>query len=261
MSILLVLLLVNPICMPDDLNLGPLWGRVELIYTQDWVLGFNKPAHLNSTPWVQEGSLIETVRRRFWSIHEEIFLGHRLDRDTSWVIVCLTEQHLARRFSKALEYRRGITKTYIAIVLWWAPESWIVDTPLNVTKSGKVVCDDSGKPSTTHFTLENQWVLKDGKSTLTVSQLRVSPITWRKHQIRAHLASIGFPIIGDRVYWRSLLESPNGTPINERIKKSYWLNRQALHAQRLVWEMDASTTHKIHASIPLDMQSIIDDIR
>ncbi|EAX98803.1 RNA pseudouridylate synthase family protein [Trichomonas vaginalis G3] len=100
----------------------------------------------------------------------------------------------AKRFTEMLNNNK-IEKTYIARVLGqFPPEKKIVDLPIieSAESRAKMVCKEGGKPSQTEFEL----VTTNGKESI----VKCHPITGRTHQIRVHLASIGFPISNDVFY-------------------------------------------------------------
>jgi 23S rRNA-/tRNA-specific pseudouridylate synthase len=80
------------------------------------------------------------------------------------------------------------------------------------------------------------------------SVLKINIKTWRTHQIRVHLASIGFPIIWDKIYWNK--------KINEEVKEKYDLERQALHAYELEFDLYGKRV-KFKGEIKEDMKKII----
>lgn len=140
--------------------------------TADWV-AIDKPSGMPTQPTRDRAtrSLEELLRIRY----RTIYLVHRIDTQTSGVVVFAKTKSAAARLSK-LFASREIRKTYLAIIEGTIDEEITIDSPI------------------------------DGKEALTVVRPRGGPIveaeilTGRMHQIRIHLASIGHPVVGDRRY-------------------------------------------------------------
>jgi tRNA pseudouridine32 synthase/23S rRNA pseudouridine746 synthase len=122
-------------------------------------------------------------------------LVHRLDRDTSGVIVmartALAQRHLGWQFE-----RRQVEKAYIARVAGTVPgETGRIDLPLICdwpNRPLQMVCHDRGKPAVT------DWEVLAREPGVT--RLRLRPLTGRSHQLRVHLLALGHPILGDPFY-------------------------------------------------------------
>jgi tRNA pseudouridine32 synthase/23S rRNA pseudouridine746 synthase len=140
-------------------------------------------------------------------------LGHRLDKDTSGCLALARTPEAAATLGRAFRDRQ-VRKTYLAIVAGCPGRiTGTIDAPLRKLKApggSRVVADRDGWPSITRWT-----VLATGDG---LSALRLEPETGRMHQLRAHMAILGHPILGDPLY------GPERTP-------SVPLH---LHAQRLV---------------------------
>ena len=167
---------------------------LDILHQDSALLIVNKPAGLLSVPGKDPGKedcLIERLRRVF----PEVLLVHRLDCDTSGVMVfALTKAaqgHLGQQFEK-----RQTKKVYLAR-LWGLlePKEGTVDLPLCVdwpNRPRQHVNHEQGKPAVTDWRVQRH----DGKTT----RVRLMPLTGRSHQLRVHMLSLGHPILGDPIY-------------------------------------------------------------
>lgn len=168
---------------------------LELIHRDHAILVANKPAGLLSVPGKGE-RLADCLLSRVQAAFPEALLVHRLDRDTSGVMVfALTpaaQRHLGLQFE-----RRHVRKTYVARV-WGHPrqDTGTVDLPLAVdwpNRPRQKVDHAEGRPAQTDWRV----VRRDADGT---ARLRLTPHTGRSHQLRVHMREIGHPILGDPFY-------------------------------------------------------------
>jgi tRNA pseudouridine32 synthase/23S rRNA pseudouridine746 synthase len=134
---------------------------------------------------------------------------HRLDRDTSGVMVLATDAATHRRLSMAFEARQ-VSKAYHALVAGHvAGESGLIDLPLRKEALGsakQVVCHEHGRPSQTEWFVEARLasvpaaVRGAAESAQHCTLVRLQPRTGRSHQLRVHMLSLGHPILGDNLY-------------------------------------------------------------
>jgi len=158
----------------------------KIIYEDDNVLVIDKPAGLLSMAkgeWTEEPTL-----------EDYGLLVHRLDRDTSGVVI-LAKNEAAQSYLRKQFQERKAHKTYYAIVEGRPklPEAKI-DLPIerSIKSPTTFIVSPSGKPSITFY--------KVTKSNDKYSLLELKPITGRTHQLRVHLKYLGHPILGDKVY-------------------------------------------------------------
>jgi 23S rRNA pseudouridine1911/1915/1917 synthase len=136
-------------------------------------------------------------------------LIHRLDRETSGLVLIAKNAVAARELGKVWE-TRAVQKEYLAIVHGHVvAEQGIMDAPLGKDDASVVAIKDcvrpDGNPAQTEFFVEKRFLRQAANSPsairhLPFSLLRLLPLTGRKHQIRIHLQHLGHPIVGDKLY-------------------------------------------------------------
>lgn len=173
---------------------SPPSGPLDILYDDHALLAVNKPAGLLSVPG-RGAHLADCLITRIQSSFPTALLVHRLDRDTSGVMVFALTPHAQRALGQQFE-KRQTRKTYVARVWGQVTEkAGTVDLPLIVdwpNRPLQKVCHDTGKPAVTDWRLL--------RSTATESRLRLMPRTGRSHQLRVHMQALGHPILGDPFY-------------------------------------------------------------
>ena len=177
-----------------DATYSPPMDPLEVLHLDHEVILVDKPAGLLSVPG-KGPHLADCLLARVQAAFPDALLVHRLDRDTSGVMIFAmtpyAQRHLGLQFEK-----RMTKKTYVARV-WGVPaeKSGAVDLPLIVdwpNRPLQMVCHETGKPAQTDWR-----VIKDEGST---ARVRLTPHTGRSHQLRVHMLSLGHPILGDPFY-------------------------------------------------------------
>ncbi len=232
--------------------------NLDVIFEDDEIVVLNKEAGINVHPvpweWWNKNTLVNGVLYHckdklpsIWWV-ERPGIVHRLDKDTSWLIMVAKSDIMMNYLSDTIKNRK-IDKYYLAIVIWQIKdneikiESYIWRDPNNRLKMTTL------NPVAPKLALTYATVLEyiDNKYTL----LKVKIETWRTHQIRVHLASIWYPILWDKTYWN--------VRVNKEIATRYQLHRQALHA----WKLDLKLYWKdVHfkADLKPDMKRITDKL-
>lgn len=174
---------------------------LRIVHEDERLLVLNKPAGLVCHPTKTDAwsSLIGRVRLHLG----ETAIAHmvnRLDRETSGLVLVAKTDEFARALRKLWESRE-VTKEYQAIVHGWPTEDHgVIDAPLGKDESSRVAIKDCVRPdgaaSQTEYVVVGRFERAEGKFAL----LNVTPRTGRKHQIRIHLAHVGHPIVGDKLY-------------------------------------------------------------
>ena len=171
----------------------PTDAQPRLIHDDDQILVVDKPTGLLSVPGRGEDRadcLIARLRRAF----PTVLLVHRLDLDTSGVMVFALTPHAQRHLGQQFE-RRQVKKSYVAR-LWGRldQKSGTVDQPLMVDwpNRPRQMIHPDGRPAQTDWR-----VIRAGYSE---TRVRLNPLTGRSHQLRVHMAHLGHPILGDPLY-------------------------------------------------------------
>ncbi|MGO9065236.1 MAG: RluA family pseudouridine synthase [Myxococcaceae bacterium] len=205
------------------------------VYRDEALLVLDKPAGLPIHPTARyhHGTVVALLLRQ----HGPGFLAapaHRLDRETSGLLVCGRTPEASRQLMRAFQ-DGTVEKEYLAIVEGWPGEdAFLVDAPLlegTPTIRIAVRVDAAGRPARTRFHVAHRFVRESEPFAL----LRCFPETGRQHQIRVHLQSAGFPLVGDKMYG----PDPGYFDRFSRhcLEPEAWvrlrLKRHALHAARL----------------------------
>ena len=169
-------------------------GPPRVLHADADLLAVEKPAGLLSVPG-KGAALADCLIARLEEKFPGVLLVHRLDRDTSGVMVFALSPHAQRFLSAQFEERRA-RKTYVARVAGRLEgKKGEVNLPLIVdwpNRPRQMVCHETGKPSLTEYR-----VMKAGDSE---SRVRLWPRTGRTHQLRVHMLALGHPILGDPLY-------------------------------------------------------------
>ncbi|HEU0266152.1 MAG TPA: RluA family pseudouridine synthase, partial [Candidatus Saccharimonadaceae bacterium] len=173
---------------------------LPIVYKDDNVIVINKPAGLltHSKGALNDEFTVADFFRRFTSNGLDTNrpgIIHRLDRDTSGIIIGALNDETAKLLKKQFS-ERTVKKTYFAVTSKLPPQQkGLIDIPIgrNPSAPSTFRADPRGKAAQTVF--EVLGTARDG-----TALVRLQPKTGRTHQLRVHLAHIGCPIIGDRVY-------------------------------------------------------------
>jgi RluA family pseudouridine synthase len=220
--------------------------RTLVIYEDAQLLALNKPAGLSS----QGGrGQVHALDELLWAFarpgHARPRLIHRLDRDTSGVILAAKTKPAAGFLGKALMGRR-VAKTYLAIVAPGPPEpaSGTIELALRRDEVGREafmrVCPSDHPHAESALTRYR--TLRPGAG---AALLELRPQTGRMHQLRVHLAAIGRPIAGDARYGGALMLAGRPVP------------RLMLHAAALEVPHPEGGKRRIEAPPPADFQALI----
>lgn len=194
----------------------------------------------------------------------QVSIVNRLDRETSGLVLVAKTSATARRFGLLMQ-RQQLKKEYLAIVWGWPEwERRFVDAPLDRQRKHrpsaiwlKQVIHPAGAPAHTEFHVERRFTggapsPRQASSSRAVaankfSVIRAIPFTGRTHQIRVHLASIGHPVVGDKIYGpdEQLYVEFIETGWTSELEQRLLLPRHALHSAKLAIEGEREWTSRM----------------
>jgi 23S rRNA pseudouridine1911/1915/1917 synthase len=228
-----------------------------VLYEDPDVFVVDKPPGLpmHPTATYHKNTLTYLLRERYGPNPPHIC--HRLDRETSGVVVCAKHRDAERTLKQAFENRQ-VEKRYVAIVRGALPaDEGLIDRPLGRATEGLHILMET-KPEGSALPAVTRYRVLERRDDLTLVSL--SPETGRQHQLRVHLAHIGHPIVGDKLY------GPEGVSvfmeyIDEGMTPSLRLRlgheRHALHAQDLeVAHPRTGAQLTLRAPLPDDMAAL-----
>ena len=219
---------------------------LDVIYEDDDIIAINKPKGMCVHPGngnkdnTLANAIMAKCKGSLSGIGGKIRPGivHRLDKETSGIIIVAKNDYSHIKLSEMLK-QRNVKKTYMALVRGVIPENEAtIDMPIGRSTKDrtKMAVTKSGKNAITHFKVLERF------SNFTLLEVKIE--TGRTHQIRVHLAEIGYPIIGDEVY-------SNG-------KNVFNVKGQMLHAKRLEFNHPVTGKHMIlEAKLPEYFEEII----
>ncbi|TJZ72916.1 pseudouridine synthase [Chitiniphilus eburneus] len=173
---------------PPDTGLVPVFVDACLVVV-------DKPHGLLSVPGRGEDRA-DSMASRVQARHEDALIVHRLDMDTSGLMVFGRGAAMQRALSMAFEARQ-VEKRYVAVVAGRLEGEGEVALPLNAdwpNRPRQKVDIEHGKPSLTHYRALDYDAARD------ITRVALMPVTGRSHQLRLHMQGIGHPILGDEFY-------------------------------------------------------------
>ena len=233
---------------PAPTGLLPEAIPVKILYEDADLLVIDKPAGLtvHPAPGHFSHTLVNAVLSHLNEIEDEGDITrpgivHRLDKDTSGVMLVAKNNvalaNLADQFKA-----RTVKKTYITLVKGiLRPDKGVIDAPIGRDSGDRkkmaVTGESRGRAARTNYRV----IRYVGKNSL----LEIMPETGRTHQIRVHLAAIGYPVFGDITYG----------------KKSAFLNRQFLHAHKIGFNLPATGKWvEFESPLPEDLEQVLQEL-
>ena len=250
------------------------YQNIDIIYEDDHILLVNKPAGILS-----QKAEKNDVSMNEWLIGYLLSTGlisqdslatfrpsvcNRLDRNTSGILICSKSLCGAQKMAEILK-DRSLHKYYRTIVIGSMNEDASIsgylykDEKRNTVKlfdkipKGKNIKESDFSQIRTSYQIINKGTYSGNNEKILLTELEVLLHTGKTHQIRAHLSSIGHPIIGDSKYGNS--------KVNGLIKKEFGLKYQLLHAYRLEFpQIDGELSHLSGKTIVANVPSLYNKI-
>ncbi|MCX6908663.1 MAG: RluA family pseudouridine synthase [Verrucomicrobia bacterium] len=224
---------------------------VNVVFEDDRLLVVNKPADLVCHP-SKNGPLSSLVGRvRAYLGRDEAFMVNRLDRETSGLMLIAKDAAMAAQLHRAF-LKKQVLKEYVAIVHGRvAAERGLVDAPIGLARGREVAIRRGVEADGQHA--QTEWWVEERAERFTMLRMRLH--TGRAHQIRVHLAHIGHPVVGDKIYggderlYLKFIE----TGVTPALLEKLLLPRQALHAARLALPYGRPAPVEWLAPLPEDM--------
>jgi len=233
-------------------------NKVEIIFEDDSFVIVNKPANFLAIPdryIADKPNLVDFLKKRY----EDIFVVHRLDKETSGLMILTKTKEAHKNLSDQFENRK-LTKIYKAIVLNTPSEPvGLIELPMSQSDNPRkgMIINPKGKAASTKYRILETFS--------DYTYIDVKLLTGRMHQIRLHMSSINCPIVCDKMYG-------DGEPILlSNLKRKYrrsgeverpLLHRTALHASELEFNHPHSGEQvKLSVDIPKDMKAVLYQLR
>ncbi len=244
---------------PRPSGVAPQPIPLDVIYEDSEILVLDKPAGLVIHPAAgnPDGTLVNALLHHCRDLSgiggvERPGIVHRLDRDTTGLMVVAKTDRAHLALARAFQWRR-VEKTYLAVTYGVPdPPEGVVDSPIgrHPRDRKRMAVVASGRPARTLYEVAEAFA--------GTALVRCRLVTGRTHQVRVHMAHIGHALVGDPVYagrqWRNLDE-----PARSACRA---FPRQALHAWRLAFDHPVTGARlEFEASLPADLRELLATLR
>jgi len=241
----------------EPLDLQPEAIPLDVVFEDEFLIVVNKAVGMVTHPGAgtRSGTLVNALlhhcRGTLSGISgvERPGIVHRLDKDTSGLLVVAKEDLTHRELAKQLA-ARTVKRTYFALVEGLPDnDSGTVDKPIgrHPVRRKEMAVVDNGRNAVTHYEVVERY------RNFTLLELKLQ--TGRTHQIRVHMAHLGYPVVGDLVYNRKSSGS-------EKARSKFGLIGHALHAAKLSFiHPKTGAALEFKAPLPADYQKLLDSLR
>jgi 23S rRNA pseudouridine1911/1915/1917 synthase len=245
----------------QDLPL-PERGDINIIYENNDFMIVDKPANLVVHP--AHANKNHTLVNYLLAMRPEISsavydpsksislerpgIVHRLDKDTSGLIIIAKTSNSMQKLSKIIHDHK-LSKNYTALTYGWIKEKGVIKSYLRRSEQDRrkmVTHPKQGKESITEYKVLKYFKYKASR----LSMVSLTPITGRTHQLRVHLKSIGHPVLGDKIY-----SNNNNNLLSEKLN----ISRQLLHASCLKFRYNGKD-YEFTSDMPADITSVINKV-
>ena len=233
-------------------------NKLEIIFENEKFVAVNKPSGLLTIP-DRHDELLSSLYKTLQQQYEKIFIVHRLDRDTSGIILFAKDEATHKYLSQLFE-QRNVEKYYLGIIQGALQnKKGIIEEPImeHPVKKGMMVVHAKGKPSVTEYEVQEEYGI--------YSLVKFKIHTGRTHQIRAHMKHLDHPIACDEIYGdpKPILLSS----FKKKFKLSKhdeeerpMLNRLALHSYELKFKSQDGKEYDLKAELPKDMRALLQQL-
>jgi 23S rRNA pseudouridine1911/1915/1917 synthase len=239
---------VITLTFPPKQELQPADIKLNIIYEDKDILAVDKPPDLATHPArrYEQNTLVNAVLKkiRFKKAPFPLRPGivHRLDKDTSGILIVAKNKKAYYYLIKQFKTQK-VTKEYLALVHGHVkPTAGEIKAPISRSRTNRqkmTIClPGQGKKAQTGYKVIEYFN--------NFTFLKLKPKTGRTHQIRVHLSSIGYPIVGDKIYG------------SKRVQKL--APRQFLHAFYLKLELPSGKVKKFKSKLPSDLKGVLDKL-
>lgn len=235
--------------------------NIDILMEDDHLIAVNKPAGLLTVPGRKGGISLREVIGSATGVHDFLLLVHRLDRQTSGVLLLAKTKEAQQNLQLQFQNRQ-VHKEYLAIVRGQPVEDrgtvQVLMAPHGRVTGKMTVKLKKGKPSKTEWEVVERFP--------GTALMRCFPFTGRQHQIRVHLAHIGLPLLVDRLYGKSeafyLSQLKPKYRSSGRHEERPLIDRLTLHAHALRFMHPADGRQiRLEAPIPKDFRATLDQLR
>jgi len=239
--------------LPAETRFGPEAIPLEVLFRDRAILVIDKPAGLVVHPGA--GNPRHTLQNALLALDPKLALVpraglvHRLDKDTSGLLLVARTPEAYTALTGAMAARE-ITREYLTVCTGVMTGGGTIDEPIgrHRTQRTRMAVRSDGRPAVTHYRVAKRFRAH--------TLVRVTLDTGRTHQIRVHLAHLGFPVVGDPVYGGRRRLPAGATPALAEELRTF--PRQALHAARLKLRHPLTGREmEWEAPLPSDMQRLL----
>lgn len=237
--------------------------KLDIVYQDDYLAVINKPPGMVTHPGAGNytGTLVNALIYHFRTLSkgsapDRPGIVHRLDKDTSGLLVVARDDQTYQKLQQAIQ-NRDVSRTYLALICGHMPkQSGQIDLPVGRSlrdRKKMSVTGVSGRSAVTTFRLLERYRSYD--------LLEINLQTGRTHQIRVHFSHLGHPVLGDPTYggrdkWHRGMFGPE-RPLARKLLET--IKRQALHAAKLEFRHPVSGKQiSLEAKPPDDFQAAVD---
>lgn len=240
--------------------------KIKIVFEDQHLIVLNKPAGIlvHPTPAGERNTVVDFLKKHIfkplphpwggvkglnWPDPTRPGIVHRLDKDTSGLIVVAKSPEILSRIQKQFK-KRQVKKKYLTLVLGRTPKKGRIKTSISRSKNQQKTqiinfAKTTARPAVTLYQTKGYYSF----ASEPLSLVEVSPQTGRMHQIRVHLKSIGHPVIGDPLYNNKLAR---------KISREFDIHRQFLHASKLQFQHPISKEiMSFESHLPAELQDLL----